>query len=407
MYISRLIEKTFIDALETFPVVILTGARQTGKTTLVKHLFKDPFTYVSLDELDIRSIAVNEPHEFLKKYKMPLIIDEIQNAPDLLPYIKSIIDEDGGNGRFIITGSQQFPLMKNVSESLAGRAAILNLYPFSTSEIIGDFDDSQKNILKYLQYSSIKKAPEEPAIELGTILLKGGYPGLYQNEKISKNLWFSSYIQTYIDRDIRGNIRNENLNDFESFIRLIASRTAQELNYSVLSSDVGLSVPTIKSWISLLQASSIIYLLRPYYKNFGKRIIKSPKLYFVDTGLAAYLTGIDTEEHLLKGPMAGPLFETFIVSDLLKRFSALYTVPPMYYWKNIGGVEVDLLIEYGNSMVPLEIKLTSNINNRHYGSLDKWISFSGSEIDSAFLISNSPITGNISKIVRNINWYNL
>jgi predicted AAA+ superfamily ATPase len=308
---------------------------------------------------------------------------------------------------FIITGSQQFPLMRNVSESLAGRAAILNLYPFSTSEITGNTSNRQKDILKYLKSSSVQEVPEKPKADLGTMLLTGGYPGLYRNKEISKNLWFSSYIQTYIDRDIRGNIRNENLTDFENFIRLLASRTAQELSYSAFSRDIGISVPTIKSWVSLLQASSIIYLLKPYYKNFGKRLIKSPKLYFIDCGLAAYLTGIDTKEHLLKGPMAGPLFETFIVGNLLKRFSSLYSVPPLYYWKNIGGIEVDLIIEYGNVLIPIEIKLTTNISGKHFGSLVKWVGYSGSGADSIFFISNSPLKGRISQNIQNINWYNL
>lgn len=406
MYIPRLIERTLIEALDAFPAVIITGARQTGKTTLVKHLFENNFSYVSLDELDIRSIAVNEPREFLNRYKFPIIIDEIQNAPELLPYIKAVIDKDRKNGRFIITGSQQFPLMKNISESLAGRAAIFNLYPFMTSEIKGDFGYREKDVLKFLQFVSNKKIPEKPELSLGSLLLKGGYPEFYRNEKLSKNLWFSSYIQTYINRDIRGNIRNENLNDFESFLRLIASRTAQELNYSTLSRDIGLSVPTIKSWVSRLLASSVIYLLKPYYKNFGKRIIKSPKLYFIDSGLAAYLAGIDTEEHLLKGPMAGALFETFIISNLLKRFSALYIIPPLYFWKNIGGVEIDLIIEYSNDLIPLEIKLTSNIRRKHYESLTKWFNYSGSKTGSSYIISNSPITGKISKNVQNINWYN-
>ncbi|MFZ3086052.1 MAG: ATP-binding protein, partial [Candidatus Hydromicrobium sp.] len=312
MYIKRLIEKIIIDTLKTFPVVILTGARQSGKTTLLKHLFSSTFNYISLDELDIRSLAINDPREFLNKFKTPLIIDEIQNAPQLLPYIKAVVDKERKNGRFIITGSQQFPLMKNVSESLAGRAAILNLYPFMIEEITGNYITEEKSIDSYLKNASNKKIPGSLKIDLGSWLLDGGYPGLFVNSKISKNIWFSSYIQTYIDRDVRGNIKNENLNDFERFLKLMASRTSQELSYSNLSRDIGLSVPTIKSWISLLQTNSIIYLLQPYYKNFGKRIIKSPKLYFLDTGLAAYLSGIQTKEHLLNGPMGGALFETFV-----------------------------------------------------------------------------------------------
>ena len=407
MYIKRLIEKTIVDTLKTFPVVILTGARQSGKTTLLKHLFSSTFNYISLDELDIRSLAINDPREFLDKFKTPLIIDEIQNAPQLLPYIKAVVDKERKNRRFIITGSQQFPLMKNVSESLAGRAAILNLYPFMIEEITGNYITEEKSIDSYLKNASNKKIPGSLKIDLGSWLLDGGYPGLFVNSKISKNIWFSSYIQTYIDRDVRGNIKNENLNDFERFLKLMASRTSQELSYSNLSRDIGLSVPTIKSWISLLQTNSIIYLLQPYYKNFGKRIIKSPKLYFLDTGLAAYLSGIQTKEHLLNGPMGGALFETFVVTNFLKRFSALDINPSLYYWKNISGIEVDLLVEHGNKLIPIEIKLASTIYNNHYKSLMRWIYYSKLDIELALLITSSPVAGKIAKNVYNCNWYNI
>lgn len=407
MYIKRLIEKTIINTLKTFPVLILTGARQSGKTTLLKHLFSNTFNYVSLDELDIRSPAINDPREFLARFKLPLIIDEIQNAPQLLPYIKAVVDKERVNGRFIITGSQQFPLMKNVSESLAGRVAILNLYPFMIEEITGNYLTKEKSMDNFFKKISSQKISTSPKIDLGRWLLGGGYPGLFVNSQISRNIWFSSYIQTYIDRDIRGNIKNENLNDFERFLKLLASRTAQELSYSNLSRDIGLSVPTIKSWISLLQTNSIIYLLQPYYKNFGKRIIKSPKLYFLDTGLAAYLVGIQTKEHLLNGPMGGALFETFVVTNFLKRFSALDTNISLYYWKNIGGIEVDLLIEYSSKLIPIEIKLASTIYNNHYKSLLRWIYYSKLDIDFALIASNSPVTGKIAKNIYNCNWYNI
>jgi len=407
MYIKRLIEKTIINTLKAFPVVILTGARQSGKTTLLKHLFSDTFNYISLDELDIRSLAINDPREFLTRFNAPLIIDEIQNAPQLLPYIKAVIDKERVNGRFIITGSQQFPLMKNISESLAGRVAILNLYPFMIEEITGNYLTEEKSMDNFFKKISSQKISTSPKINLGRWLLGGGYPGLFVNSQISRNIWFSSYIQTYIDRDIRGNIKNENLNDFERFLKLLASRTAQELSYSNLSRDIGLSVPTIKSWISLLQTNSIIYLLQPYYKNFGKRIIKSPKLYFLDTGLAAYLVGIQTKEHLLNGPMGGALFETFVVTNFLKRFSALDTNISLYYWKNIGGIEVDLLIEYSSKLIPIEIKLASTIYNNHYKSLLRWIYYSKLDIDFALIASNSPVTGKIAKNIYNCNWYNI
>jgi len=407
MYINRLIEKTVISALKTFPVVLLTGVRQSGKTTILKHLFTDTFNYVSLDELDIRELAINDPREFINRFKFPLIIDEIQNAIQLLPYIKALVDRNRENGQFIITGSQHFPLMKNVSETLAGRVAILNLYPFMIEEMVGNYIAEEKNIENFLRIISSKETFEHPKIDLSHLLLQGGYPQLFINQEISRNLWFSSYIQTYLDRDIRGNIKNENINDFERFLKLVASRTAQELNYSTLSRDIGLSVPTIKSWISLLQASSIVYLLQPYYKNFGKRIIKSPKLYFIDSGLASYLVGLQTQEHLINGPMGGALFETFVITNLLKRFSALDINFSLYYWKSISGIEVDLLIEYNNKLFPAEIKLTSTIHKNHYKSLLDWIRYSKQDIDFALLVTNSPIIGKITDSIYSCNWQNI
>jgi predicted AAA+ superfamily ATPase len=407
MYINRLIEKTVISALKTFPVVLLTGARQSGKTTILKHLFAETFNYVSLDELDIRSLAINDPREFLNRFKSPLIIDEIQNAPQLLSYIKALVDRDKKNGQFIITGSQHFPLMKNVSETLAGRVAILNLYPFMIEEMVGNTMAEEKDTGNFLKKISSKKAPEHSKIDLSDLLLQGGYPHLFTNQEISRNLWFSSYVQTYLDRDIRGNIKNENINDFERFLKLVASRTAQELNYSTLSRDIGLSVPTIKSWISLLQASSIVYLLQPFYKNFGKRIIKSPKLYFIDSGLASYLVGLQTKEHLINGPMGGAIFETFVIINFLKRFSALDINFSLYYWKNIGEIEVDLLIEYNNKLFPAEIKLTSTIHKDHYKSLLDWIRHSKSDVDLALLVTNSPIIGKITDNIYSCNWQNI
>ena len=407
MYINRFIEKTVISALKTFPVVLLTGARQSGKTTILKHLFTESFDYVSLDELDIRALAINDPREFLNRFKLPLIVDEIQNAPQLLPYIKAFVDREKKNGQFIITGSQHFPLMKNVSETLAGRVAILNLYPFMIEEMIGNYVAEEKDIENFLRKISSKEAPEHPKIDLSDLLLQGCYPQLFINQEMSRNLWFSSYVQTYLDRDIRGNIKNENINDFERFLKLVASRTAQELNYSTLSRDIGLSVPTIKSWISLLQASSIVYLLQPFYKNFGKRIIKSPKLYFIDSGLASYLVGLQTQEHLINGPMGGALFETFVVTNFLKRFSALDINFSLYYWKSIGGIEVDLLIEYNNILFPAEIKLTSTIHKNHYKSLLDWIRHSKSDVDIALLVTNSSITGKITDNIYSCNWQNI
>ncbi|MFQ5455827.1 MAG: ATP-binding protein, partial [Nitrospirota bacterium] len=307
MYINRLIEKSLLDALETFPAVFIGGARQSGKTTLVKKVLKDRYGYVSLDELDIRSFAIEDPRGFLERYRTPLIIDEIQYAPQLLSYIKAIIDNNRKPGEWVFTGSQQWTMMKGISETLSGRIAILNLHPLSLSEMNKNLNIERENILSFIDYIINRSDTLKDSISHGRWLLEGGYPEIFVNPKIKRNIWYSSYIQTYIDRDIRGNVKMSNLNEFERFLRLLASRTAQELNLSTLSRDIGVSVPAIKSWISLLEASSIIFLLPPYHKNFGKRIIKSPKCYFMDTGLVCYLVGLQDTEHLLNGPMAGAL----------------------------------------------------------------------------------------------------
>lgn len=401
MYINRAIEATLKDSIKTFPAVLITGPRQAGKTTLVKKLLGDRYSYVSLDELDVRSFAIEDPRSFLERYKAPLIIDEIQNAPQLLSYIKARIDENRKPGQWILTGSQAFPLMRNVSESLAGRVAVLTLYTFSLSEMnknprygltdAGSFINSLFNARTIFG----KSVPE------GKWLLQGGYPEIFVNKKIVKKLWFSSYVQTYIDRDVRGNIKTANLNEFERFLRLLAARTSQELNYSTLSREIGVAVPTIKSWVSFLEASSIVYLLYPYYKNFGKRIIKSPKCYFMDTGLVSYLVGLQDEDHLMQGPMAGALFETACVTQFIRRFSALSDPCTLYFWRSIDGMEVDLLVETSKGIFPVEIKLSATISTQHISSLKSWLSLQGNSARKGLIVSRSKQLGLVGKDIYN------
>ena len=401
MYIHRLLEESLAKALKTFPSVVVTGPRQAGKSTLVQKMGGERYRYVSLDEMDIRALAIHDPRGFLEKYPSPVIIDEIQHAPQLLSYIKAAIDRDRKPGQWILTGSQAFPLMKNVGESMAGRVAILTLFPFSLSEMNRNLRTKLKTAQAFIRHLYSAQAPVKKSLSCGQWLLRGGYPQIFTEKKVSLKLWFSSYLQSYIDRDVRGNIKTANLNEFERFVRLLASRTAQEMNYSTLARDVGVTVPTIKSWVSFLESSSLIHLLYPYHRNFGKRIVKSPKCYFMDTGLVCYLVGLQDADHLLQGPMAGALFETACVTQFIKRFSAFLDPSSLYFWRSIDSFEVDLLVEVSNKIFPIEFKLSSTITDQHTRSLKAWLKLSERSSSDGLVISNSQQMGLVGHRVHN------
>ena len=249
-----------------------------------------------------------------------------------------------------------------------------------------------------------QREPNKKTITHGTWLLNGGYPEVFVARNLSRKLLFSSYVQTYIDRDVRGTIKSANLNEFEKFLRILAGRTAQILNYSVIAREVGVTVPTVKSWVSLLEAGGIIYLLPPYYRNFGKRLIKSPKCYFMDTGLVCYLVGLQSTEHLLNGPMAGALFETACVTQFVKRFSALLDPCSLYFWRSTDGLEVDLLIESAEKNIPIEIKLSATISHQHTQSLRKWLGVSGGRSEAGVILSCSRKGGLVGRNIFNCHY---
>lgn len=403
MYIHRMLEKTLKDAAGSFPAVFIGGPRRSGKTTLSRAFLKK-HNYVLLDEMDVRSLAIEDPRAFLEKYPPPVIIDEIQNAPGLLPYIKAAIERDKKPGQWILTGSQQWTLMKGISETLAGRVAILHLFPFSLEEMqdtarlnLSRADDFVNNLF------SARELPDK-IIPHGRWIIQGGYPEVALNRKMSGRIWFSSYMQTYIDRDVRGHIKQSNLHDFERFVRLLASRAAQELNCSTLSRDIGISVPAIKSWLTLLEASGLIFFLMPYHRNFGKRLIKAPKCYFIDTGLVSYLVGLQDENHALQGPMAGALFENACVGQFYKRFLAFADPCCLYYYRSSDGLEVDLLIETGKSVYPVEIKLSSTIDCGRLGALAKWLEISGRKDIRGLVVSTSKELGVVGKNIVNCHY---
>ncbi len=354
-YIPRQLGSILQKAANEFPAVVLVGPRQSGKTTLLRILFEQKYRILSLEPPDVRLAARSDPRGFLNLYPAPVVFDEIQYAPELLPYIKEKIDSARGQaGQYILTGSQNLLLMSQVTESLAGRAAVLKLMPLSSREIAGmlekDFpwDGGASSTL-----------PMRTAQETWGQILRGYYPEIALQTERDARLWQASYVQTYLERDVR-NLRNlGDLTQFQVFLRALAARSAQILNLSDLARDVGIAVNTAKDWISILEASFQIFILRPYYANIGKRLIKSPKIYFMDTGLLCYLVGLRDIEHAVAGPMGGAIFENLVIADVYKTFLHRGEEPSLYYWRTVAGSEVDLVIETQTGLVPIEIKLSA------------------------------------------------
>lgn len=405
----RILSKTIKDALKTFPAVLVTGPRQSGKTTLLRKELSKTHKFVSLENPDIRIRAKEDPNAFLTQYSPPVIIDEIQYVPELFSYVKTKIDENRKPGNWFFTGSQNFQLLSSISQSLAGRVAVLTLMQFSIQEQFGDISDS-KNIADWLTSFSdagLLKSPPKTNHFLQQSLLRGFYPEIACNQTVNRPLWCGSYITTYLERDIRNLTKIGDLNQFERFVRLCATRTGQILKISEMARDIGISVTTAKRWISLLEAGYQIYLLYPYYRNIGKRIIKSPKLYFTDLSLCTYLLGINDFNTLFSGPSYGNLFETMIINDILKRFTNYGEKPSMYYLRTRDGMEVDLVIENHGKINLIEIKSGMTILPKHALSLTKLKNEIGSQIDKTAIISASVESSLLSNNVINLNWFDI
>lgn len=373
MYIKRTSEDIIKKLSKQFKVVLVTGGRQVGKSTLLKHCDENR-NYVSLDDLSERELAINEPKLFLETHKAPLIIDEIQYAPNLLSYIKLIVDKSDKKGQYWLTGSQQFHLMKNVSESLAGRVGILDLMGLSLAEL--SQTPNNKPFFPDLEYIEERRENHKnySTSDIFKIIYNGSFPALNnQDEFQDRNAFYSAYIRTYIERDIRDLSSISNEMKFLNFIRVVAARTGQVLKYSELANAVDISEPTAKTWLSVLVSSNIVYLLEPYYRNITKRMTKMPKIYFLDTGLCSYLTGWSSPEVIEKGAMNGAFFETFVVSEILKSYRHNGERPLIYWYRDTQQKEIDLLIERDGKLHPIEIKLTSNPNKsmlKHFKVLD-------------------------------------
>ena len=354
MYIQRSLENRINYMAAHFPVVLVCGARQVGKTTLLKRIAenKGNIQYVTLDYPRIRQLAQEDPELFLQQYSAPLIIDEIQYAPELLPYIKILADEKGSNGLYYLTGSQMFHMMSNVSESLAGRVGILSMYSLSRAEIEG------RESIPF-NPSAVKDIKSQDTItEIFDKILKGSMPRVISDSELLYEDYYGSYIQTYIERDIRDLINIKDENKFIKFISCVAARTSQEVNLADIAKDVGIDGKTADSWLSILVSSGIVVLLRPYSGNTIKRIIKRPKLYFMDTGLACYLSMWNNARALELSAMSGAMFENYVISEIIKSYanSGLDIRNRLVFYRDNNGKEIDLMIIENGTIYPVEIK---------------------------------------------------
>ncbi|MDI6792698.1 MAG: ATP-binding protein [bacterium] len=389
-YIPREIEETLRELLRQFPAVGLTGPRQSGKSTLLKEVFGETYHIISFDDPLDRERATSDPKLFIESAGERIIFDEIQYAPEILSYIKILIDSNRNKrGRFIITGSQQFSLIKGLGDTLAGRIGLLDLLPFSLKE--------KRRI------PSLRKRLISTQSYFEDCCLRGSFPEITLQSEIDSNTWYGSYLQTYLERDIRTIYNIGILREFQQFVRLLAGRCSQILNMNNLASDLGVSVNTIKRWLSILEASRIIYTLPPYYRNLGKRITKNPKIYFLDLGLVCYLTGVRSKELLWGGPLAGPLFENFIIQETIKYFFNRGIRPNIFYLRTHNNLEIDLIIESNLTLFPFEIKLTKTPNVGMASPIERFNKiFSKLKISPGKIISlsedNIPLTENVSVV---------
>ena len=355
MYYQRTLTSIIENASRSFKVVILSGPRQVGKSTLLNKLIDKNRVRVSLDDSDALTLAKQDPNMFFQVYKPPLLIDEVQRAPELLLYIKKLVDDTHEKGLFWLTGSQKFSLMQSVSESLAGRVAILDIQGLSQAE-----KNRTPNSLPFTPDIPLNthKTVLQP-IEVFNMIHKGSYPQLFDGTT-DWNLYYKSYVETYLMRDVKEIVNIDNELNFIRFLKVIAARSSQIINYADIARDVGISPNTIKNWISILQTLGIIYLLQPYYiNNVGKRFIKSPKLYFMDTGLCSYLCMINDSNTLFNSSLSGEMFETYAVSEIIKSYIHNGKTPYIYYLRTSNGEEIDIVIEENNKVYPIEIKKTS------------------------------------------------
>jgi predicted AAA+ superfamily ATPase len=361
--IERQLTSTLLRLAGSFPVVVMTGPRQSGKTTLAKAVFAEK-PYVSLENPDEQAFAIEDPKGFLRRFENGAVFDEAQRWPELFSWLQGMVDENPAPGKFVITGSQQFGLPDGVSQSLAGRAGMTHLLPLSLSEIPG---------LK------------EQRLSLDASMITGGYPALYSCE-VEPQDWFVSYVVTYVERDVRQVLKIQDLSTFQRFLRLCAGRNGQLLNLTALAGEAGISHSTARAWLSVLESSYLVHLLPPYYRNFGKRLVKSPKLYFLDVGLACWLLGIRSAETLALHPLRRALFESLVVSEFIKALCNKGVPADLYFWRDNNGVETDLVFETGAKLQPVEIKSGSTVTTDYIKAGQRAGRFANGDAEPPWLI---------------------
>ena len=400
MELERTIQPVLEKAGKGFPVILLTGMRQIGKSWLMEHLKGKNRSYITLDDLKARALAKSDPWRFIEENPPPVIIDEIQYAPELFTYIKIYADKAKKNGLFWLTGSQKYRLMKGIQESLAGRVAILDMLGFSYKEIIG----KPKNSAPFLPSLGLaKKAPENKPLtspEVFSFIWQGSFPRLITNKYAAKmrKVFYDSYIQTYIERDVKDFYNIENEIAFYNFLVAVAARTGQLLNYSNLARDVSIDNRTVKLWLEILERSGLVYLLYPYGANIAKRIIKTPKLYFLDTGLASHLCSWDTADTLRNGAQSGAMLETYVFAEIMKSYWHNGDSPNIYFYRDADQNEIDFVMEKNMTLYPVEVKKTANPNPGDCKAF-KNLSVFGKEIGTGAIVC---LYGKTSSIDENI-----
>ncbi len=396
--INRNLAVVLRECSREYPVVAIIGPRQSGKTTLVQYVFQE-YDYITLESLDNRERASADPRGFLEDCGKRIILDEIQRVPSLFSYLQEYVDRSEEAAQYILTGSNQFILMEKIAQSLAGRIVTLKLYPFTANEI---YFKREYHCLK--EVFTPDPRSKRPNPDLAEIILKGMYPRIH-DKNLNPRRWIESYLETYVERDVRSLVNVNDLRTFENFLKISASYSGQLLNYAGISNHIGVSQPTVKKWLSVLETSGIIFILPPHYRNYSKRIVKTPKLYYTDTAVLCYLLSIKSTEHLKSHPLYGNIFETFIISEFCKRIMHIGEKPSLYFWRDKTGNEIDLIVEDGLTLTPFEIKLSRTFSSSFFENIERWFALKGNNNKKGFCIYAGDTTIGKDKDIGAYPWY--